>query len=190
MTEDIIRSMLMYFILPLWLAAGFADWLCHRAANIAITSGPKESMLHLAQFAEMGVPVLAALFLEINALIIAIMIVCLLLHEATAMWDVHYASQTREVKPIEQHVHSVLKMLPLMGLLMVIVLHWGQFRALFGMGSEPARFDLIWKQQPLPITYIALTLLGVLVFELLPYFEELIRGLRARAKGAVKARDV
>ena len=27
MTEDIIRNMLMYFILPLCLAAGFADWL-------------------------------------------------------------------------------------------------------------------------------------------------------------------
>jgi hypothetical protein len=117
------------------------------------------------------------------------MIVCLVLHEATAIWDVHYASQTREVKPIEQHVHSVLEMLPLMGLLMVIVLHWGQFQALFGFGTARARFDIVWKQQPLPIAYIALTLLGVLVFELLPYLEELVRGLRARAKGAVKGQD-
>src|SRR5215204_3390807 len=102
--------MLMYFILPLWLAAGFADWLCHRASNIATTSGPKESVLHLFQFAEMGVPVLAALFLEINTLIIAIMIVFLVLHEATAIWDVRYASATREVGPTEQHVHSFLEM--------------------------------------------------------------------------------
>jgi len=180
MPEDIIRSMLMYFILPLWLAAGFADWLCHRSANIATTSGPKESALHLLQFAEMGIPVLAALFLEINTLVIAIMIVCLVLHEATAIWDVHYASQTREVKPIEQHIHSVLEMLPLMGLLMIIVLHWGQFRALFGLGDEAARFDIVWKQQPRPVGYIALTLLAVLAFEILPYLEELIRGLRAR----------
>jgi hypothetical protein len=179
-TDDIVRSMLMYFILPLWLAAGFADWLCHRASNIATTSGPKESVLHLLQFAEMAVPVLAALFLEINALIIAIMIVCLVLHEATAIWDVRYASATREVGPTEQHVHSFLEMLPLMGLLMIIVLHWQQFLALFGQSSEPTGWELVWKQAPLPVTYIAAVLLAVLLFELLPYVEELIRGLRAK----------
>jgi hypothetical protein len=144
-TEDIVRIMLMYFILPLWLAAGFADWLCHRASNIATTSGPKESVLHLLQFAEMAVPVLAALFLEINALIIAIMIVCLVLHEATAIWDVRYASATRDVSPTEQHIHSFLEMLPLMGLLMIIALHWQQFLALLGQSSEPARWDLVWN---------------------------------------------
>jgi hypothetical protein len=189
MTDEIVRAMLMYFILPLWLAAGFADWLCHRHSNIATTSGPKESLLHLLQFAEMGVPVLAALFLEINALIIAIMIVCLVLHEATAIWDVHYVSATREVTPIEQHVHSFLEMLPLMGLLMIIVLHWQQFLALFGAAAEPARFGLVWKSEPLPIGYIAAVLLAVLAFELLPYLEELIRGLRAKKGRITHARD-
>jgi len=50
----------MYFVLPLWLAAGFADYLCHRASHIEATSGPKESALHLLQFAEMAIPTLAA----------------------------------------------------------------------------------------------------------------------------------
>jgi hypothetical protein len=95
MADDIIRAMLMYFILPLWLTAGFCDWLCHRATNIATTSGPKESALHLLQFGEMAVPILAVMFLEINALIILVMIVAFLLHEATALWDVSYASATR-----------------------------------------------------------------------------------------------
>jgi hypothetical protein len=49
---------LMYFVLPLWLVAGFADYLCHRAANIEGTSGVKETLLHLLQFAEMAVPTL------------------------------------------------------------------------------------------------------------------------------------
>ena len=66
---EVSRNILMYFILPLWLAAGFADYLCHRASGIEHT-GPKESVLHLLQFMEMAVPVLAALFLEINALVI------------------------------------------------------------------------------------------------------------------------
>jgi hypothetical protein len=61
---------------------------------------------------EMAVPTLAAIFLEINALVIATMIVCFVAHEATAYWDVSYASGTREVIPIEQQVHSLLEMLP------------------------------------------------------------------------------
>jgi hypothetical protein len=182
MADDVLRSMLLYFILPLWLAAGFADYLCHRASNIATTSGPKESLLHLLQFGEMAIPVLAALFLEINALIIGAMIVCLVLHEATAMWDVSYAAQMREVKPIEQHVHSVLEMLPLMGLLMIIALHWEQFKALFGLSAEAARTNLVLKHDPLPTGYVVTVLTAVLIFEVLPYIEELIRGLRAKSK--------
>jgi hypothetical protein len=32
--DEVLRGMLTYFVLPLWLAAGFADYLCHRAAHI------------------------------------------------------------------------------------------------------------------------------------------------------------
>lgn len=116
-TGDILRGMLRYFVLPLWLAAGFADYLCHRAVHIERTSGWKESALHLLQFAEMAVPVLAALFLEITSGVIGLMIVFLILHEATAIWNVHYAAATREVTPTEQHVHSFLEMLPFNNLL-------------------------------------------------------------------------
>jgi hypothetical protein len=69
------QKVLMYFVLPLWLAVGFADYLCHRASHIESTSGPKESLLHLLQLSEMAIPTLAAIFLEINALTIAVMIV-------------------------------------------------------------------------------------------------------------------
>src|SRR3954454_2970096 len=94
---EVTRSILMYFVLPLWLAAGFADYLCHRAAHIERTSGWKESALHLLQFAEMALPILAALFLEITSGVIVLMIGCLILHQATAMWDVSYAAAKREV---------------------------------------------------------------------------------------------
>jgi hypothetical protein len=185
----VTQLVLMYFVLPLWLAAGFADYLCHRASNIATTSGAKESLLHLLQFAEMAVPILAAIFLEINALILVMMIVAFLLHEATALWDVSYAAATREVTPIEQHVHSFLEMLPLMGLVLVAVLHWGQFLALFGLGSEPARFTLALKPDPLPWTYVVSVLVAVLLFEILPYAEELVRGLRANDGAFVPKRS-
>jgi hypothetical protein len=177
--DDVLRLFLMYVILPVWLAAGFADYMCHRASHIEITSGWKESVLHLLQFAEMALPVLAALFLEITSGVIALMIVCLGLHQATAMWDVHYASETREVKPMEQHVHSVLEMIPFTGLLMVIALHWSAFIGLFGYA--PASFDLVWKSQPLPWTYVTAMLALALFFEILPYVEELLRGIRSKS---------
>jgi hypothetical protein len=90
---------------------------------------------------------------------------------------------TREVKPVEQHVHSMLEMMPLTGLLLVIAL-WQPFVALFGFA--PACFDLMLKPEPLPLAYIA-TILGLtLLFEVLPYFEELLRGLRhSRANPSV-----
>jgi Trk-type K+ transport system membrane component len=188
MEDQIIRNMLMYFILPLWLAAGFADWLCHRHSNIATTSGPKESAIHLLLFAEMAVPVLAAMFLQINALVILVMIIAFALHEATSIWDVSYASATREVTPIEQHVHSFLEMLPLLGVLMVIVLHWSQFLALFGLSNETARFEIALKEEPLPVVYVTVALTAVVIFEILPYLEELYRGLRQRA-GAAGRKD-
>jgi hypothetical protein len=180
MYADVAVNVLMYFVLPLWLLAGFADYLCHRVAQIEKSTGAKESVIHLLMFAEMGVPVLAAIFLEINALIIAIMIVCFVLHEATAFWDVTYANDVRGISPFEQHVHSFLEMLPLLGLTVIVTLHWGQFLALFGLGSETARFAISPKPYPLPWPYVASVLVAILLFDLLPYLEELFRTLRHR----------
>jgi hypothetical protein len=39
MLSDPTVLILMYFILPVWLVAGFADWLCHRASHIETTTG-------------------------------------------------------------------------------------------------------------------------------------------------------
>ncbi|MBZ9761178.1 diguanylate cyclase [Mesorhizobium sp. CA8] len=181
MLNDPMVLILMYFVLPVWLIAGFADWLCHRATHIESTTGAKESLIHLLMFAEVGIPLLAAMFLEIDALIIAVMMIAFLIHEATAIWDVRYATTARTVTPIEQHVHSFLEMIPLMGLVGVVSLHWGQFLALFGFGPESARFELAWKQQQLPVAYIAAVMTTILLFELLPYLEEFFRGLRTNA---------
>jgi hypothetical protein len=179
MLSDPTVLILMYFILPVWLAAGFADWLCHRASHIETTTGAKESLIHLLMFAEVGIPLLAAMFLEVNASIIAVMIIAFFVHEATAMWDVSYATTARTVTPLEQHVHSFLEMIPLMGILCIVSLHWNQFLALFGLGPETARFDLVWKPEPLPVVYIASVMIVIVLFELLPYIEEFVRGWRA-----------
>ena len=177
---DVLRSVLMYFVLPLWLVAGFADYLCHRASHIATTSGPKESLIHLLMLTEIGIAVTAAMTFEIDAAVIVLMIIVWAAHEATAVWDVTFAHHKREVTPIEQWVHGYLGVLPLLSLLMVVVLHWSQFLALFGLGTEAPRFDIVWKDPPLPWGYVLPIISATVLFEVLPYVEELARGLRVR----------
>jgi hypothetical protein len=69
-----------------------------------------------------------------------------------------------------------------MGLLLVVALHWGQFLALFGLSSEAPRFDIALKADPLPLTYTIVVLTAVVLLEIVPYCEELLRGLRAQRK--------
>ncbi|MHA6311254.1 MULTISPECIES: diguanylate cyclase [Pantoea] len=176
--------LLLYFVLPVWLIAGFADWICHRATDIENTTGLKETWIHILMFLEMGLPLLSALFLEVNALVIGFMIVLFFCHEATALWDVSYAVTAREVKPVEQHVHSFLEMVPLMALLLVISRHWPQFQALFGLGDESPRFELKWRADPLPTGYIIFVLSAIFLLEMLPYLEEYWRGKKARRRAA------
>jgi hypothetical protein len=170
---------LIWFVLPLWLLAGVADWWCHRLTGIERTAGAKESVLHLVMFAEMGVPLLAVIFLEINAAIIALMIGAFLLHEVTAMWDVSYAITRRYVGAFEQHVHSFLELMPLLAIVCIILLHPGQFLALFGFGHERADFALRLKSAPLPAPFIVGLLSAVVLLEVVPYIEELVRCLRS-----------
>jgi hypothetical protein len=188
MLNDPVVLILMYFILPLWLLAGFADWLCHRATHIETTTGAKESVFHLIMLAEMGLPLLAAIFLEVNAGIIAFMIGAFFLHEITALWDVSYAVTRRRVSPIEQHVHSVQEMIPLMAILLLSSRHWEQFRALFGFGTETARFELAWKEEQLPVTYVLSVMAMALLLEIIPFVEEFSRGLKANRGALVPKR--
>jgi hypothetical protein len=174
------EAILLYFILPLWLSAGIGDYLCHRAARIELTSGYRESLLHLLMLAEVALPLTAALFFEVNALIIAMMIAGLVLHQLTALWDTAFASQLRRITPIEQHIHSFLELLPLTAALIVIILHWPQFLSLWGLGSETARFDIVLKREPLPWTYVTAFLFASALLEVLPFLEEFVRGWRAR----------
>jgi hypothetical protein len=170
---------LLYVVLPLWLVVGIADWLCHRATHIETTSGPKESLIHLLMLVQVGIGVLLGLFLEINALVIAVMIVCFVAHEITAHWDLRYASSRRTITAIEQHVHNYLGALPFMGLSFIVVLHWPQALSLLGLGPQSADFSARLKSAPLPIAYVITLIVLIALFEILPYVEEFWRGLVA-----------
>lgn len=179
MSVDSVQFTLMYLLVPMWVMAGFIDWIFHRRSDIENTAGFKESLIHLLMFAEVGIPLMAAIFLEINALVIGLMTAAFLIHEATALWDVSYAVSKRWVSPGEQHVHSLLEMLPLMAMVMVSLMHEPQLLALFGLGGEPARFDVLLKAEPVPKGYIAGLITGALAFSVIPYLNELWRGIRS-----------
>lgn len=175
----LLRHYLLFFILPLWMAAGLTDYVLHKRAQIEDNAGTKESILHALQLGEAGIPVVLALLLEINALIFLVMVLAFILHELTSLWDVSYASSRRDVSPLEQHVHSFMEVLPLMALSFVTILYWNQFVALIGLGPEPPRFELRPKSNPLSTGYLVGLFLCIMLFVVLPYGEELWRCLRA-----------
>ncbi|HEX3666821.1 MAG TPA: hypothetical protein VHU23_16470 [Rhizomicrobium sp.] len=160
------------------MLAGFVDYLCHRATHVETASGARETLLHWLMLTEAALPIIAALFFKINALLIAFMAVCLLAHELTGYADLELAMRTRNVTPFEHQVHSLLEVLPFMALILLCVLHWPQTEALFGFGLENADFSLGLKQPPgwdeLILPFVAFVLLAVI-----PYSEELLRGWRA-----------
>jgi hypothetical protein len=179
-----VWDVLMYIVLPVWVLAGFADYCCHRATDIEHANGAKESLLHWLMLGEVGVPILAAVFLKIDALLFLFMILCLVAHEITGYLDLVLAMATRKVTAFEQQVHSVLEMMPLTALLLVAILHWPQAEALFGFGTAHADFSVALKPAP---SWAALIppVIGFLVFAIFPYAEEFVRGLRAEARHEV-----
>lgn len=179
-TAEATRNLVLYFAMPLWMLMGFSDYLCHRATKIERTSGLNESLLHSLMLLEMSVPVTLCLFFEVTPLIIVFMIVAFFIHEVTAICDIAFAQDKREIWLIETHIHSYLGVLPFMMGSFVICLNWNHFLALFGFGSEPARFEFIWKQPQLSVWYhvVSNTLLTLLL--VIPYGEEAWRCYRAR----------
>src|SRR5947199_7244902 len=101
--EEASRRFLLYFVMPLWMGAGLADWWRHRKTSIETTAGTHESIIHALQMTEGGIPAILGLFLEVNAGVLATTYTAFWVHYGTASWDVKYAaSSPREVTPNEQ----------------------------------------------------------------------------------------
>jgi hypothetical protein len=177
--ENASRRFLLYFVMPAWMGARLADWWCHRKTSIETTAGTQESIIHVRQMSEGGIPALLGLLLEVNAGVLAATYAALGLHQATAWWDVKYAEKRREVTPNEQHVHGMLENVPIMATGFITVLHWDQARALFGIGHEKPRFAPRPKRRPLSGKYIAALGAALTATIAVPYGEELVRCLRA-----------
>ncbi|MFF7971482.1 diguanylate cyclase [Streptomyces sp. NPDC007905] len=179
---------LLYGLLPGWFLPGLADWAMHRRTRIEHTAGTKESLIHSLMMAEVGVPIALTLRYEINPLLLTVQLGAAAVHEATALWDVRTAVDSdREVKPLEQHIHSFLEALPFGALASLMCLHSDQVRSLLRRGrGDPDAWRLVPRRRPLSPGYLAGIGLAIGACVLLPYGEELLRC--GRAAGARKRR--
>ena len=174
-------DLLVYIVLPLWVLSGFLDYICHRASHMEAVTGAKESLIHWLMIGEVGLPLLLAVFFQINALLMGFMLVCLVTHEITGYFDLKLAMATRRVTIFEHQVHSALEILPLTAVLLVAVLHWSQTLALFGLGPAPADFALRLKPMP-TLGELGPPALAFMALILAPYLEEFVRGLKTRKR--------
>ncbi|MEV6552156.1 diguanylate cyclase [Streptomyces sp. NPDC051597] len=182
--EDANRRFLLYGLLPLWVAPGLADWWMHRRTRIEDTSGVRESAVHALMMTEAGVPVTIGLLAKINPLVLSTMGGAALVHGATALYDVSLATKEREVRPIEQHIHSFLEVLPLTAMAFTACLHPEAVKAALRGGPGPDDWKLLPKDRPLPVGYLAALAATITVGVALPYAEEIRRCLRARRQGS------
>lgn len=171
------HEVLGFVVYPLWLLAGVADFACHRATDIAHTSGTKESLLHLLQLFLIGLPVLFYLFFDITTLLLAIAAAGVIVHAVVAYWDTAYTHQRREIGPLEQHVHSWLDMLPLVALAIVLLVNSAQVEAALAGGGD---WSLRRRQSALPAATLLLVIGSGLLFAVLPALFELRHTLHAR----------
>ncbi|WP_405728402.1 diguanylate cyclase [Streptomyces sp. NBC_00028] len=172
---------LLYGLLPSWFVPGLADWVMHRRTRIEDTAGIKESVIHSLMMAEIGIPIAATLRYRVNPALLAVQLGGAAVHEATALWDVRTAVHSgREVKPIEQHIHSFLESLPFGALASLMCLHSDQVRSLLRGGrGDPDAWRLVPRRPQLSRGYLAGITAAIGACVLLPYAEELLRCGRA-----------
>jgi hypothetical protein len=176
---DAAELVIMAAVIPLWIVAGLVDWWCHRRTLIERTSGWPENVFHWFLFAEAGIALAAVGLLEITAAVLLLVFAAFLAHEVTTFVELRYTVPRREVRPLEQMVHSFMEILPLAILALLAVMQWDQVLALFDAGTPD--FDLRLKADPWPAKYLLGVVIAVLVLNILPLAEEGWRCLRADA---------
>ena len=96
----------------LWLGAGGLDFWLHRRSFIELTSGWRESWLHLLQIALLGAGVILWLSVPPSLALCLGLSVLVVVHAGVGYWDTRTAFPRRTIIPLEQHVHSIMDIAP------------------------------------------------------------------------------
>ena len=191
--NDLILSLILYGLLPLWVIAGFIDYLCHRATRIHETSGIRESLMHLAMGAQVAIPMWLALTCKINCLILLLCFIVLITHEVVAHYDVVYATSRRHVSVWETHVHSFLETIPFFLTALVVCRNWEVFIQLVTL-DWVGSMSLELREAPIGTelgdrTFIGRYFFLVILAGLFPFVEELFRCWRYQRRQRVGTTD-
>jgi hypothetical protein len=168
--EGVTYWVLAAALFPLWLAAGVADYLCHRQTRIEHTSGLTESASHIVLASLMGTGVLMLMFLELNVLLLSLLAVLFIAHEIVTYLDLAWSAPRREVSPVEQQVHALLEAVPFATLVALAIVVFSA-RTLGAALALRANVDL---------SAISVMLCAMALFGALPFWEEFWRCWRAR----------
>lgn len=161
---------LLYCIYLIWLAAGFADFRCHRRTSLATTSGLAESSLHLLQIGTALAALGVWLLLQPTWPMYVLLLVMTACHAAVSYLDTKSAYLKRHLSPAEQHLHSVLDIAP-----------WILLGGAISQGVEQGG----WIRRAPPVRGLTWPLLIVpgVALCLLPAAHEFYRAVRARKTG-------
>jgi hypothetical protein len=145
----------------IWLAAGLGDFICHRRTDLPHTSGIAESATHLIQLALLGSGVVVLLAFEVGQVSALLLLALVLAHAVVGYVDTRIAfGRHRVLLPIEQHLHSVLDMAPIIAFAWVLISTWPA-PASAGAALQP-------RSPALPMTIWAAVLLPPLALCIAP----------------------
>lgn len=132
MWTDVELWPLAYLGYLVWLCAGLGDFICHRRTDLPHTSGVAESSLHLMQLGLIGIALVLALVYESSAMLAAATLALVMAHAVVGYLDTHSAFGRRIILPVEQHLHSVLDMAPLIAWGGLVAVGWPSITNLDG----------------------------------------------------------
>lgn len=116
---------LMYGAYLVWLGAGLGDFVMHWRTDLRHTSGVAESASHLAQLALLGTGIVVGLGFEVGPAIAALLAIIVATHACIGYIDSRIAFGTHRILfPVEQHLHSILDMAPIIALGLLLTLTW------------------------------------------------------------------
>ena len=161
-----VKVTLAYWLYVVWLLAGSADFLCHRVTDLPHTSGVAESATHLLQLLLLGTGVVVGMAFQASPTVAVVLMVLVIAHATVGYIDTYVAfSRRRVLLPIEQHIHSVLDMAPIVAL-----------------GTWPAAIDGEFRPRDPALPWVAwvAVLLPAVVLCLVPALFEFQAAMRAR----------
>lgn len=116
--------MLAYLGYLAWLCAGLFDFLCHKRTDLPHTSGVVESSLHWVQLALIGAGIVLVMVFDTGKAVVVIALALVATHAVVGYLDTRSAFGRRTLLPIEQHIHSVLDMAPIIAWVWLAATAW------------------------------------------------------------------